>query len=185
MSAAVDTAVVRVSRLGVNSIGAHYDRNKGDMVSNTEGIIALCKGLNGSAVTSLECAATLQVFAFLSAPVDTTPHLHSTPQSAGQRPRSRRRSRSRGGSQGQLDAAIAQVSRLALEPALKCLPLCQWPLTHAYLYLLACSLARNGLTDDELDMSGLLRLVEVLPLTKIESLECAPASSERLYVSAH
>ena len=41
------------------------------------------------------------------------------------------------------------------------------------------------LTDDELDMSGLLRLVEVLPLTKIESLECAPASSERLYVSAH
>ena len=62
---------------------------------------------------------------------------------------------------------------------------CQGPLTHAYLYLLACSLARNGLTNDELDMSGLLRLVEVLPLTKIESLECAPASSERLYVSAH
>ena len=121
----------------------------------------------------------------MSAPVDTTPPLHSTTQSVGKQPRSRRRSRSRGGSQGQLDAAIAQVSRLALEPALKCLPLCQWPLTHAYLYLLACSLARNGLTDDELDMSGLLRLVEVLPLTKIESLECAPASSERLYVSAH
>ena len=33
-------------------------------------------------------------------------------------------------------------------------------------------------------MSGLLKLVEVLPLTKIERLECAPASSDCLCVSA-
>ena len=71
---------------------------------------------------------------------------------------------------------------------IKCLLSCQRPLSHALsftvLYLLACSLARNGLTNDDQEMSGLLKLVEVLPLTKIESLECAPASIERLCVSA-
>ena len=80
----------------------------------TEGITKLCEALMSSAVTSLECAATPSepvTFAFVSAPVDTTPPLHSTTQPVGKQPRSRRRSRSRGGSQGQLDAAIAQVSR--------------------------------------------------------------------------
>ena len=36
-----------------------------------EGITALCEGLKGSAVTSLECAAAPIVLVFLSAPVDT------------------------------------------------------------------------------------------------------------------
>ena len=44
----------------------------------------------------------------------------------------------------------------------------------------ACSLGSNNLTDYGEDMSGLLKLVEVLPLTKIESLKCAPALSDRL-----
>ena len=110
----------------------------------TEGITKLCEALMSSAVTSLECAATPSepvMFAFVPAPVDTTPSLHSTTQPVGKQPRSRRRSRSRGGSQGQLDAAIAQVSRLALELALKCLPSCQRPLTHLLSHL--CTLCSS------------------------------------------
>ena len=42
--------------------------------------------------------------------------------------------------------------------------------------LLACSLGGNNLTNDGKAMSGLLQLVEVLPQTKIQSLECAHAS---------
>ena len=51
------------------TLGGHYD--SGNFVATTEGIIALCEGLKGSSVTSLECAAKPQVFAFVSAPVDT------------------------------------------------------------------------------------------------------------------
>ena len=40
----------------------------------------------------------------------------------------------------------------------------------------ACSLGGNNLTNYGRDMSGLLKLVEILPLTKIESLGCAAAS---------
>ena len=64
------TAVFTASRLSGNCIGGYYDDDY-EFVANTEGIIALCEGLKGSAVTSLECAATPQVFAFLSAPIDT------------------------------------------------------------------------------------------------------------------
>ena len=42
--------------------------------------------------------------------------------------------------------------------------------------LLACSLGRNNLTNNGEDMSGVLKLVEILPMTKIESLGCAAAS---------
>ena len=55
MSAPVDTAVLLCSRLGYNSIGGCYDDDD-EFVANTEGIIALCEGLKGSSVTSLECA---------------------------------------------------------------------------------------------------------------------------------
>ena len=58
-------------RLGGNYIGGHFndELDEDEFVVTTEGIIALCKGLKGSVVTSLECAATLQVFAFVSAPL--------------------------------------------------------------------------------------------------------------------
>ena len=47
----------------------------------TEGITKLCEGLKGSAVTSLECAAT-PAFAFASAPIDTPHHQpHSSARS--------------------------------------------------------------------------------------------------------
>ena len=36
-------------------------------------------------------------------------------------------------------------------------------------------MSENNLTNYGQDMSGLLKLVEILPQTKIESLECAPA----------
>ena len=38
-------------------IGGHLN-DKGYIVGTTEGIVALCEGLKGSAVTSLECAAS-------------------------------------------------------------------------------------------------------------------------------
>ena len=44
------------SRLGGNLIGGYYDDDD-EFVADTEGIIALCEGLKGSAVTSLGCAA--------------------------------------------------------------------------------------------------------------------------------
>ena len=69
------------SRLSGNCIGGYYDDDD-EFVANTEGIIALCEGLKGSAVTSLECAATPQVFAFLSAPIDSPHHQpHSSARS--------------------------------------------------------------------------------------------------------
>ena len=39
----------------------------------------------------------------------------------------------------------------------------------------ACSMSENNLTNYGRDMSGLLKLVEILPQTKIESLKCAAA----------
>ena len=52
----------------------------GDGTYTTEGITKLCDGLKGSAVTSIECATALIVFAFLSAPLDTAHHPLSTPR---------------------------------------------------------------------------------------------------------
>ena len=43
----------------------------------------------------------------------------------------------------------------------------------------------NNLTNYGKDVSGLLKLVEILPLTKIESLKCALASSVRFCDSAY
>ena len=49
---------------------------------------------------------------------------------------------------------------------------------------LACSMRHNNLTNYGRDMSCLLKLVEILPQTKIESLECAPAPKFCFHVSA-
>ena len=57
LSASADTAVFTASRLADNNISGHWDRDK--FVVTTEGIIALCEGLKGSAVTSLGCAAAI------------------------------------------------------------------------------------------------------------------------------
>ena len=56
LSAPVDTAVFTAARLSNNRLGGYYDDDD-EFVANTEGIIALCEGLKGSAVTSLGCAA--------------------------------------------------------------------------------------------------------------------------------
>ena len=60
--------------------------------------------------------------------------------------------------------------------------LCQCPLTPARSLILPSlrSLAGNNLTNNGNDMSGTLKLVEILPLTKIESLGCAAASKRSL-----
>ena len=49
------------------------------------------------------------------------------------------------------------------------------PIDMTILLPLARSLGSNSLTNYGKDMSGLLKLAEVLPQTKIESLECATA----------
>ena len=65
---AIDTAAFTASRLGNNNIGGHHD-NDGEFVYNTEGIIALCEALKGSAVTSLECAAAPKCLPFCQRPL--------------------------------------------------------------------------------------------------------------------
>ena len=49
---------------------------------------------------------------------------------------------------------------------------------------LACSMRHNNLTNYGQDMSGLLKLVQILPETKIESLGCAAAPRSFPFVSA-
>ena len=61
-------AAFTASRLGDNSIGGYYN-DDGEFVSNTDGIIALCEGLKGSAVTSLECAAAPKCLPFCQRPL--------------------------------------------------------------------------------------------------------------------
>jgi len=121
-------AAFTASRLGRNSIGGYYKghKDRGLFVSRTDGIIALCEGLKGSAVTSLECAAAPKCLPFCQRPLTRrTTHLRTPlPQSRGQRSPSRRRSCDCRGPQGQLDAAITQVSRLPLEPAPESVRVC-------------------------------------------------------------
>ena len=56
--------------LNNNFIGGHYD--SGNFVATTEGIIALCEGLKGSSVTSLECAANPKCSPFCQRPLTGT-----------------------------------------------------------------------------------------------------------------
>jgi hypothetical protein len=71
------------------------------------------------------------------------------------------------------------VTSLKCAATPECLLLCQRPLTLAMCHhphpFPCCSLGSNNLTNFGRDMSGLLKLVEILPQTKIESLECALA----------
>ena len=56
VSAPVDTAVFTACRLSNNLIGGYFDED--DMfVATTGGVNALCELHEGSAITSLECAA--------------------------------------------------------------------------------------------------------------------------------
>ena len=59
------------SRLGNNCIGGYYDDDD-EFVANTEAIIALCEGLKGSSVTSLECAANPKCSPFCQRPLTGT-----------------------------------------------------------------------------------------------------------------
>ena len=56
VSGPVDTAVFTASRLCNNLIGGYFD-NQSMFVATDEGVNALCELLEGSAITSLECAA--------------------------------------------------------------------------------------------------------------------------------
>ena len=64
----IDTLPSRGS-LGDNQLCGVDEAGRGTYT--TEGIIKLCEGLKGSAVTSLRCAAKAVTFAFMSAPIDT------------------------------------------------------------------------------------------------------------------
>ena len=83
LSTPVDTVVITASRLRDNSIGGYckrlyyddsdsdsdYDRRESSptFISTPEGITALCEGLKGSSVTSLECAAAPSVRFYVNA----------------------------------------------------------------------------------------------------------------------
>ena len=93
------------------------------------GVTALAAILHETKITDLTCAASPG--AHLSVNIDTTSATALFPacsQSCREQYRSQKRSCSRGGPEGQLDAAVAGVGLLALEPA-PCSPFCQRPLT--------------------------------------------------------
>ena len=68
LAAILKETKITTLELGDNNIGGQYDK-KCQFVSNTEGIIALCEGLKGSAVTSLECAAAPKCLPFCQRPL--------------------------------------------------------------------------------------------------------------------
>jgi hypothetical protein len=104
-------AAFTASRLGRNSIGGYYKghKDRGLFVSITDGIVALCEGLKGSAVTSLECAAAPKCLPFCQRPLTCllpSHHLRFSPhppQSRGQRDQVRGRLRARRHPQGDAD----------------------------------------------------------------------------------
>ena len=117
------------------------------------------------------------MFAFVSAPADTHLPSHCAPthpsQYREQPNRSRGRLRARRHPQGDADhhpgvSHRPRVFAFVSAPVDTCLV--------SHRPLPACSLGGNALTNYGNDMSGLLKLVEILPLTKIESLGCAAAS---------
>jgi len=68
-------STLQVLRLCGNAIGMYLDDEQRMFVATTEGINALCEGLKGSSVTSLECGRRHpEVFTFLSAPADKLIH---------------------------------------------------------------------------------------------------------------
>ena len=117
------------------------------------------------------------MFAFVSTPIDTRLISHSAPT----HPRSIGYNRIGVEGASALAAILKEtmISNLECAAAQWCSLLCQRPLTlvmshHPHPFP-CCSLSNNNLTNFGRDMSGLLKLVELLPQTKIESLECAPA----------
>jgi hypothetical protein len=123
-------AAFTASRLGANSIGGYYNDDR-EFVSNTDGIIALCEGLKGSAVTSLECAAAPKCLPFCQRPLTRllSHYPHPTPRSQSPRQHNRRpgRLRARCRPQGDED----HPSRVRCCPIVFAFVHCQRPLTHA------------------------------------------------------
>ena len=60
--------LTRARSLEGNDLGGYYDEDD-EFFATTEGIIALCEGLKGSAVTSLECAAAPKCLPFSQRPL--------------------------------------------------------------------------------------------------------------------
>ena len=145
------------------------------------GASALAAILKETMISNLECAATLKVFAFLSAPIDTPQQPPPLPcwQSAFQQTRSPRRSCSRRGPEGQHHAALAGVGRPPLEPAPQVFAFVSAPIDTATPHL--CSLRENQLCG--LDQcghgtytaNGIIKLCEGLKGSAVTSLECAAA----------
>ena len=71
VSAPIDTPPALGSLCGNQLCGVNWE---GEGTYTADGITKLCEALKGSAVTTLECAPALRVFAFLSMPIDTPSH---------------------------------------------------------------------------------------------------------------
>ena len=66
--------LTRARSLEGNDLGGYYNEDRwnpeyDEFFATTEGIIALCEGLKGSAVTSLECAAAPKCLPFCQRPL--------------------------------------------------------------------------------------------------------------------
>ena len=66
--------LTRARSLEGNDLGGYYNEDPwnpeyDEFFATTEGIIALCEGLKGSAVTSLECAAAPKCLPFCQRPL--------------------------------------------------------------------------------------------------------------------
>ena len=122
------------SRLSGNCIGGYYDDDD-EFVANTEGIIALCEGLKGSSVTSLECAAATssRVFAFVSAPADKHMCPLTVPPPV---PRSIARNYIEDEGASALAAILkeTQITKLKCATTRQCSLSCQRPLTRSIAY---------------------------------------------------
>ena len=100
-----------------------------------EGIIKLCEGLKGSAVTSMKCAAPRpeRLFAFVSAPIDTPPSCGSLAdnQLCGVNRSGQGTYTTEGITQLCEGLNETQITKLLCAAAIECSLLRQRPLTHA------------------------------------------------------
>ena len=146
---------------------------RGDGTYTAKGIIKLCKGLKGSAVTSLKCAAAPECSPSCQRPLTRTCLLTVPPTI----PCSIANNRIGDKGASALAAILKEtmISTLRCASASGCSFLSQHPLTHGCsLTILAPQLTRS-LCDNHIGDKGASALAAVLKETQITDLKCAAA----------
>ena len=183
VSAPIDMTTLTIFILPLaRSLGSNSLTNHG---ADMSGLLKLVEVLPQTKIESLECAAA-QVFAFVSAPVDTLATLSPSPllphpQSLQQRHRGQGRLRARRRPQGDADHQAG-----VRHPQSVCFCVNDTPALSPYPHLVPIlrSLGCNGIGPQ-----GAAKLAAVLSQTQITNLECAaplePDPSVCFPVSAH